>query len=166
MNKRQIIIVLLLLIAMGLTAKISEGEIASNFKSKTFEGSEIELHTFLKENDGLVLLDFWATWCAPCVEALPHLNELGKKHNIKVIAICEDGRRTLNKAKKYIEEKKFDFVNIIDEKNHIQTLFEVQAIPATFIIDAEGKILYTHTGYKKGDEVELDKHLTELLKKD
>jgi thiol-disulfide isomerase/thioredoxin len=112
----------------------------------------------------VVIVDFWATWCGPCVKALPHLDSLHNKYdNLQVFAVTTDGRRTLQKAKDYIKEKGYTFTVLMDSNREVQRLLNIQAIPETFIITPSRKIHYRHIGYKPGDEVKLEDKVKELL---
>jgi len=91
------------------------------------------------------------------------LNEIAKKHGVKVIAISEDSKKTQPKAIEYIKNNGFEFINFFDNGKAFQNAMKVNGIPATFFVNQKGEILYRHIGYKAGDEIELEKHLVETL---
>ena len=134
-----------------------------DFALENAEGKEVSLYNTLNDST-VVIVDFWATWCGPCCLELPHLDTLQIKYkNLKVLAITTDGRRTMQKAIDYIANKGYTFTILMDSSREVQKLLEVEAIPETFIIKPGGEIYYQHTGYKAGDELELENHLLELL---
>lgn len=110
----------------------------------------------------VVLVDFWATWCGPCIAEMPNVINAYKEHKesgFEVVGISLDQ----NKAdlEKYISENEMDWPQYFDGKgwgNEIAGKFGIQGIPATFLIGKDGKIAATNL---RGDE--LDKKVTELL---
>jgi cytochrome c biogenesis protein CcmG, thiol:disulfide interchange protein DsbE len=108
----------------------------------------------------LVIIDFWATWCVPCKNALPKLDELHKKYdNVNVLAISTDKPRDKNKASSHIKSNHFQFTTLFDPSKVVQKQFNVTNIPRTIILDSDGTIIYDHTGYQRGDE----KHYEEVI---
>ena len=88
-----------------------------------------------------VFIDFWATWCPPCKQEMPHIetlyNELGKAGKIKIIAASNEDKATIQK---FLTKKPYSFpvVTVNGEESH--ALFKTSSIPAGFVIDAKGVI--------------------------
>lgn len=140
----------IILIVM-LTASLSATEKAQDFQLENMKGKMMKLSDFQQE--GLVILDFWASWCVPCKKALPKLNELHKEYeNVNVVTICTDKPRTQRKAIAEVKSHKYEFHTLFDPKKIVQKQFNIVNIPRTIIITPDGEILYDHTGYKRGDE--------------
>lgn len=144
-----------------LFSQLSALEKAVDFKLENMKGKQVKLSEFLEK--GLVVLDFWATWCEPCKKALPKLSKIQDiyKDKITVITVSCDKPRSKDKAKAYIKSKKFNIVNLFDTKKNVQKLYNITNIPRTIIIDPDSTILYDHTGYQHGDEEEIE---AEILK--
>jgi len=93
----------------------------------------------------IVLVDFWATWCPPCVRELPNVVETYEKHHEKgfeIIGISLDQDET--KLKNFTKDRKMNWQQYFDGKgwgNRLAAKYGVQSIPATFLIDREGKII-------------------------
>jgi peroxiredoxin len=92
----------------------------------------------------VVLLDFWATWCPPCRVEVPNLLEIYrqfKNKNFVLISISLD--RDISLARQFVKEKEMNWLHIIDRESssNIASLYEIEYIPATFIIDGKGKIV-------------------------
>jgi len=137
--------------------------------------SQIELHdvkgnTFKMgdhlDNDGTVII-FWATWCVPCKKEFPKLQVLKEKFNdkdIQIIAVSKDSPRSLAKVKRFVKTHKYDFTNLFDPDGEISAKLLVTDVPHTMLVDTEGKVTYNLTGYRKGDEVEIEKALLNMWK--
>lgn len=97
----------------------------------------------------VVLLDFWATWCAPCRKGMPELQAMHEKYaargfTVVGISIDENGP---SKVKKFVKSKKFTYPIAMDsEKNPAWESFKVKAVPAAFLLDREGRIVGQWTG--------------------
>lgn len=143
---------------------------AQNIKS--MELDDLNGNTFaLKDHldADATIVSFWATWCLPCQKehpALQKLKESFKDKNIQIIAISTDSPRSLAKVKKYVRShKKYKFVFLLDPDREFAQQLLVTEIPHTFVLDKEGNIIYTHTGYRLGDEKELSKVLKKYFEK-
>jgi len=153
MNKLFSVVIIVLLASSLFTV-----EKAQDFQLENMKGKMMKLSEFQQE--GLVILDFWASWCVPCKKALPKLDELHKKYeNVNVVTICTDKPRTKGKAIADVKSHKYEFYTLFDSKKVVQKQFNVVNIPRTLIIAPDGEILYDHTGYKRGDE----KHYEEVI---
>lgn len=110
------------------------------FTITTIDGKKISL----KDLKGkYVLLDFWATWCPPCMAELPFVKEIRKKYSpekLVIIGISLD--RDLNKMNEVIKQKEMNWLHFYDRNNEIGRLYRVDAIPVMVLIDKAGKLLY------------------------
>ena len=116
--------------------------------------------------DGPVLISFWATWCKPCIKELDELQEVYKKYKEKgfeILAIDVDGPRSISIVKSMVKGRKWDFPVVWDKSKNVYRKYHVLGIPHTVLIDKSGKIRYTHTTYRPGDEEVIKKKIEELL---
>lgn len=145
--------------------RIKNAKPAVDFILKDLEGNDIQLS---KLNGKVVMLDFWGTWCGPCVQELPHLVKLYEKYkdNPDVVFFGIDINEKPPVIKKFMEEKKYSFNVLIGESASVQKDYDVTAVPTKFLIDRQGRVQYSHIGYSpKEDVVEaLSKEIDELLK--
>ncbi len=133
-------------------------ESIKDFQLEDEKGKMRKLSEFQEE--GLVILDFWASWCVACQKALPKLNEIHQKYDdVNVVSICTDAPRTQNKAKKILKSNRYNFYTLFDSKKVVQKQFNITSIPRTIFVSPEGDIIYDHTGYQRGDE----KHYEEII---
>ncbi len=116
-------------------------------------------------NHDATVVTFWATWCLPCQKEHPALEKIKKKYgdkDIQIIAISLDSPRSLAKVKKYVRTRRYDFVFLVDPNGEVSQKLLVTDIPFTMLVDKKGKVVFTHSGYRKGDESELEKAMQKL----
>ncbi len=104
----------------------------------------------------LIYVDFWATWCAPCISSMPHTFELEKKFGDRVLFLFLSNESP-GKISRFMQKRNWHFVSATDLDEKSIENFGVQAIPQSFIIDPEGKIVW------KGKPTELNAVLLENL---
>ncbi|MEI6614844.1 MAG: TlpA disulfide reductase family protein, partial [Chrysiogenales bacterium] len=112
-----------------------------DFKADDISGRTLKLSDFKGK---IVLLDFWATWCPPCRVEIPNLLEIYrqfKNKNFVLLSVSLD--RDIPLARQFVKEKEMNWLHIIDRESasSIAALYEIEFIPATFIIDGKGKIV-------------------------
>lgn len=138
---------------------------AANFRGVDLAGKKVSLDELLTR--GPVLIDFWATWCKPCLKELPHLQRLHEKYSekgLQVITATIDSPKTEASVKPFVLGKKYTFPVILDSSQEVfKALQGKGTIPYVVAIDRDGNIRYRHTGYRPGDENELERVALELL---
>jgi thiol-disulfide isomerase/thioredoxin len=126
--------------------ELARARMAPAFAVTTLDGQHISMDDLQGK---VVLLDFWATWCGPCREALPHLRNIAKKFDgqpLVVLSVSLDANE--DQWKKFISENNMSWLQYRDGgfTGSISKLFAVEAIPHTFTIDAEGVLQDEHIG--------------------
>jgi cytochrome c biogenesis protein CcmG, thiol:disulfide interchange protein DsbE len=156
------IIILLLLLNICILLGSESQQKASDFTLQDAEGNQVRLSEF---KDKLVLLDFWASWCAPCKKALHHYNEFHKKYEGKliVLAINIDKPRHQPIAQAYIKSNGYEFISLYDPEQVTLKLFNVVNPPRSILVTPDMSIVYTHDGYKRGDELEIEENILKWL---
>jgi len=155
---------ILFLFIFALTSSAADNEVP-NIKSENLNNQKVELYELLER--GPVVLDFWATWCKPCLKAFPKLNELHKKYadkGLTVLGVNEDGNRNQSKIKPFAKSLGIKFESIIDENNEIMRKFQVNNLPATVLISPDGKIISKSFGYSPDKFKKLEGQIIQLLK--
>ena len=138
---------------------------APNFELEDIDGDFIELSEMV--GDGPILVSFWATWCKPCIEELGYFKEIYEKYHAKgmqMLAISTDNEKTVAKEKPFVKTKNYPFRVLLDTNSEVSRLYYAQAVPFSVIIDKSGKVVFSHLGYKKGDELEVEEIIQKLLK--
>jgi len=126
--------------------ELARARLAPNFRLTALDGQTLTLESLTGK---VVLIDFWATWCGPCREALPHVKEIARKFQgqpFVVVSISMDRDET--KWKDFVEQNGMTWTQYRDGyfNGPIATMFGVTAIPATFTIDADGILQDQHVG--------------------
>ena len=134
-----------------------------NIDLKTLSNSTISTQKIAEENE-LIIISLWATWCVPCKNELDAISELYQdwvdETKVKLFAVSIDDSRTSKRIIPMINGKDWEFEILIDENSDLKRAFGVSTVPFTVIIKNQ-KIVYKHMGYTPGYEEEL---YAELIK--
>jgi peroxiredoxin len=153
--------------ATDATAKERKPEDRSkvtDFSLKDTKGKMVKLSA---QKGKVVVITFWATWCAPCIQELPHLNKFYKKYKddgLMVLAINIDGPDTFSKAKTIIKRKRLKLPILLDPEGDVTAILNPRGTnPYTLFVDRHGRLAADHEGFGKGDEIKALAHITKLL---
>jgi len=131
--------------------------LAPNFTLQTLDGQEI---TLSKLKGKVILLDFWATWCAPCRESIPHLIQLYKtyqKDGLEVIGMNLD-RGDMDIVRHFVKSMDIPYPIVITSQD-VERSYGVTGLPTTILIDREGKIREKIVGFSS----EITKQMTAVV---
>ena len=137
---------------------------APNFKLENLEREIIELNDLI--GSGPILLCFWSSCCKSAVmqvEAFSSLYEEYKDEGFLILAIATDDEKTVAKVKPYVKSKDYKFPVLYDTDGSVARTYYAFDIPFSVLINNSGIIVYSHLGYMKGDEIELEKNIKKLL---
>ncbi|WP_196137437.1 TlpA disulfide reductase family protein [Aliikangiella sp. G2MR2-5] len=152
-----------ILLIGGAGSVLAEKKIpAPDFTLKSRSGENVRLSEM---RGSVVLLNFWASWCGPCRQEMPILNDIHKKYEalgFTVLGINVD--RKSEKAKEYLKGTPVDFPVLYDPESKVSELYSVSAMPSTAFIDRDGNVRFVHAGYKPGDEDKYKKMIKELMR--
>lgn len=135
---------------------------------KTLDGKEI--NTAKLNNDGKpFIISFFATWCKPCLRELKAINEVyadwQDETGVKLIAVSIDEGQNAQKVKPLVDGNGWEYEVLLDSNSDFKRALKVNLIPAVFVVDGKGNIVYTHSGYSDGSEAHLIEVVREHLKK-
>jgi peroxiredoxin len=147
----------------GLSAAaVAPATLAPDFTLRSADGPNLRL---LEQRGHVVLVNFWATWCGPCRQEMPHLNRLYEKYRasgfvLLGVNVDDDTRNAVGVASKL----GLKFPVLLDTDKKVSQLYDLSAMPATVLIDKDGRVRFLHRGYQSGFEDTYDKQIREMLK--
>ncbi len=130
-----------------------------NMMGETFNTSDIS-------NDGKpIILSFWATWCKPCIKELTTIadvyEEWQEDTGVKLVAVSIDNTRSSSKVLPLVNGKGWDYEVILDTNGDFKRAMGVNMVPHTFLLNGKGEVVWQHTSFSEGSELEL----IEMVKK-
>lgn len=151
---------MLLLVSAGAWSEDLKGP-APDFTLKSVRGDNLRLSEHRGE---VVMINFWASWCAPCRDEMPILNDLYLRYRdlgftLLGVNVEEDG----NAARKLLNELKVVFPVVFDGDNSVSKLYDIEAMPSTVLVDRDGNLRYLHRGYLPGYEEDYERQVRELM---
>lgn len=163
MTMRQLLTTAALLFACTLAqATVTLQAIAPDFTLKRAEGGNLRLG---EQRGQVVMVNFWASWCGPCRQEMPHLNRLYDKYKssgftLLAVNIDDDPRHGAATAVKW----GLKFPVLLDADKTVTRRYDLGAMPSTVLIDRDGRVRYLHRGYREGVEEAYERQIRELVK--
>jgi thiol-disulfide isomerase/thioredoxin len=128
----------------------------------TIEGKQFTLKELCRQNQ-LVVVNFWATWCRPCIEEMPALERIHRAYQNKGVAFLGIATKDSPSAvRKFVAQREITYKIALDDQDKITTAFGgMKVLPTTIFIDNQNNVVKIHKGYLA--QRELDKNLKDLL---
>ena len=147
-----------------LASSPAAAEQAADFSLRDLDNKSVSLSDFKGQ---VVLVNFWATWCAPCQVEMPHLQAMYtdlKDQGFVLLSVSVDDARSKARVKPLIKSKGYDFPVLLDTDTKLVSQYNPsKTLPYTFIVDRAGDIAHRHQGYHPGDETDLRAQVEALL---
>ena len=156
MNVKTIVLVLL----VSLAANIA---VADNTEVVPKPVSEFDLADYPNQ---VVLVDFWASWCAPCRQSLPWLNTMQKKYGaqgLRVVMVNLD--KNAAAARKMAADIEPGIRQFLDPEGTLAAQYELEGMPSSYLYDRDGKLIASHLGFLKADGASREKAVVQALEK-
>ncbi|MGH7493586.1 MAG: TlpA family protein disulfide reductase [bacterium] len=151
------------LFSLLLFSALSHGKI-NDFRLNDLDNKSVR-YAELKGNR-VTVIDFWATWCKPCVRSIPKLVQLHdsfKNKGVQFIGINVDGVRNLNKVKPMASSLGINYPVLLDLNSQVMSDLKVTALPTILLVNEKNEIVARHQGYRPGDEKILAEEIQKLL---
>ena len=158
---KNIVYIISLMLALFTSAAQAEYPKVPEFTLPTQNG-EVSPSSF---RDKVVYIDFWASWCKPCKQSFPFLNEMQDRYKdsgLEILAINLDKDHEL--ATKFLQHIPPHFTVAFDEQGNTAGSFHVQGMPSSYLIDRKGNIRARHIGFREEDRAKLEQAVASLLK--
>lgn len=139
-----------------------EGNVAPNFTLKASDGFNQRLSEYRGQ---VVLLNFWASWCGPCRQEIPHLEKLYRSYEklgFVVLGVNLDEKNA--RAQQMLAELGASFPTVFDNEKQVSKLYRINAMPTTVLIDRDGKVRHIHRGYQASYIDQYQKEIRKLLR--
>ncbi len=157
------ICVLLVLLAALPASAIEPGEKAPNFSAAQLEGSgTLGLSDYRGK---VVYVDFWASWCPPCLKAIPALETLRgefPESKFQILAVNVDTKT--GKALKFLAKQGVGYPSVSDPQGDIPGKFGLEVMPSSYLIDQKGVVRYVHKGFGDGDIEVIRREVARIVK--
>ncbi len=150
-------------LALAAAASALEaGDPAPDFQARSVVGDgQVALHALRGK---VVLVDFWASWCAPCNAAMPQLEALSKEFPADQFAIVGVNVDTkLADARRALERRGVSYPNASDPEGKLPKRFGLETMPSSYLIDREGVVRFVHRGFRGGDIEKLRAQVRKLV---
>lgn len=152
------------MVVLSSLAQEKKSEIPS-VNIKTLDGKVFNTSQ-LNNNGKPMIIDFWATWCKPCVTELNAISEnyadWKAETGVKLVAISIDDARTMATVSPFVSGKGWDYEVYIDNNSDFRRAMNVNNVPHTFLLDGNGKIVAQHNTFAPGDEDKLYEEIVKL----
>jgi len=159
---RKILFMALTCLVVQATSSEELSGSAPNFDLVSRDGSRIELADLKGD---VVMVNFWATWCGPCREEMPHLEALYQRYrDLGFTLLGVNVEEDSSGADEFLAETPVSFPILFDPQSRVSELYDVVAMPSTVMIDREGGMRFIHHGYKPGYENDYQSQIRALLR--
>jgi len=146
----------------GAAFAADAGGPAPSFTLSALTGQQAALSQYKGQ---VVMVNFWATWCGPCQQEMPLLDQMYKKYKpagFTLIGVNVD--KEAPAVKDLMSRKPVSFPVLLDPANQVSKAYHVDEMPSSVLIDRKGEIRYIHRGYRPGDENEYQDRIRQLIR--
>ncbi|RCX23742.1 peroxiredoxin [Fontibacillus phaseoli] len=135
--------------------RLSTGRAAPEFQAVNTDGEKVSLSEYRGK---VVVLNFWASWCEPCVREMPLINTVFQDSNSEAVTLFVNAGESKGTINEFLSEHQFDFPVIIDATGRISGLYAVTGLPVTYLLDKNGNIAHSFIG-----EISSEQQLSQFI---
>jgi peroxiredoxin len=158
---RAVCIAAILSAPVGAQAEGLVGQPAPDFALRSLGDANLRLSEHLGD---VIIINFWATWCGPCRQEMPLLDEIYNKYKLAGLTLLSVNiDDTSERATEMARTLKVTYPVLFDERKEVSRAYEVGSMPVTVLIDREGVVRYVSEGFKPGYEKRYTEQLRKLL---
>ena len=153
---------LLALLLTTTAAALDVGEAAPAFALPSRDGTTVSL---AEHAGSVVLVDFWASWCGPCLQSMPFLDQLQKKlgpDGFVVLGVNLDEVR--EEADRFLAAHPVDFRIVFDPESRVPPAYGMRAMPSSYVVGRDGKVRAVHLGFRRDDAAKIEAEVRDALK--
>jgi cytochrome c biogenesis protein CcmG/thiol:disulfide interchange protein DsbE len=143
---------------------LDKGQAAPEIGLKDLNGKAVNLSDLRGK---VVLVDFWASWCAPCRESLPVLEKLSKSYASKgLVIVGVNIDKTPELAREFLTKNKLQlsFAVVNDKKHEVAERYAPPTMPSSYVVGRDGQVVSVHAGFRASDEAKLESEIKSLLR--
>jgi peroxiredoxin len=137
----------------------------ADFTLKDINKKTVRLNKYLGEK--VILINFWATWCKPCIREMVHLEKIFKEFKDKdfiILGIAVDSTATRSQVKPFVKANRYSYPMLMDTNSKVLKLYNPTAtVPFSILVNKKGEIVISHKGYSDGDEKFIREEILKLI---
>jgi cytochrome c-type biogenesis protein len=154
-------IISLLLLFIVASVSLSYAEVSYEFTLQDLDGRQVSLSDYRGK---VVFIDFWATWCPPCREAIPYVEELSNKYknNKKVVVLGINIGEDADTVANFLNKQQMSYPVLLGDDDVLSN-YKINAVPTFFIIDQKGKVAKKYSGFMPGSDEKWQEDIEKLL---
>lgn len=150
------------LLITSYVCALDEGARAPALRGQSLAGNQtLDLS---QHRGSVVVVDFWASWCEPCRDAMPALDRIYQRYRsngLVVIGVSVD--RTADNARSFLSERRVSFPSVLDTDQSIARAYRPPTMPSSYVIDQRGVVRHVHSGYRASYAAALEREIRDLL---
>lgn len=140
------------------------GETAPDFAFKSLSEANTTTQTLTQQQGKVIYLDFWASWCKPCVKSMPALNKIRSELNLadfEIVAVNLD--KDFKEARAFMAKYPVDYPVVHALEVDIAQLYQINGLPTSYLIDKQGTLRFSHQGFKPQDISQIKQQILSLI---
>jgi thiol-disulfide isomerase/thioredoxin len=157
--------IMILVLCIGFTSAVSARatkNIAPDFTLKSETGKNLKLSELRGK---VIMINFWASWCGPCRQEMPVLDQLYKHYRpLDFTVLGVNVEQNPDDAKSLLKDVSVSFPILFDKENKVSKLYDIKGMPSTVLVDRDGNVRYVHIGYQSGTEQEYQEQIRTLIR--